>query len=272
MKSYALMSASALALTLAACGPQTPAVRAALDCPATQGDLTRTGVAADGKSCTYTAAGGVEVSLQLVSAPGGDGQGALKAMETQLLAGRIAPAKAADGAAGSDAAKSTDAVASEIAADVHAAVAEAVHDATESGVDAVASGERNGIVIGEDDQGTAHVNLPGIHIVANEKDETASVKIGPLSVNAGGEGATVRVSRPVRLRGEQLRREKRGLRATFIYAGKDLPGGYKFVGYEAGGPKAGPLTVAVVKSKDGDAEGDELYPDVKKLVRLNGGV
>jgi hypothetical protein len=78
--------------------------------------------------------------------------------------------------------------------------------------------------------------------------------------------------RDVRLRGEALSRDRRGLRATFIYTGKDLPDGYRFVGYEAGGPKAGPITVAVVKSKiDGEDNGD-IYPDVKKLVRRNGGV
>ncbi|MFN9711764.1 MAG: hypothetical protein ACK547_02120, partial [Alphaproteobacteria bacterium] len=65
---------------------------------------------------------------------------------------------------------------------------------------------------------------------------------------------------------------KRGIRATYIYTGKDLPTGYRFVGYEACGPKSGPITVAIVKSKlDSDA-GEEMYPDVKKLVRKNGGV
>jgi hypothetical protein len=268
MNSHALMCASVMALGLAACGPQTPPVRAALDCPPKQGDLTRTNVAADGKSCAYKAAGDVEISLQLVAAPGGDAQGALKTIEAQLLAGRLAPSKSVDAAKSSDSATTAD----DVEAEVRAAVAEAVHDAAGSGTDAVAIAKRNGIVIGEDDNGTAHINLPGIHIVANEKDETANIKVGPITVNAGGEGATVRMSRTVRLRGEQLRREKRGLRATFIYAGKDLPNGYKFVGYEAAGPKSGPLAVAVVKSKGEGPDGEELYPDVKKLVRLNGGV
>jgi len=46
--------------------------------------------------------------------------------------------------------------------------------------------------------------------------------------------------------------------------------GYRFVGYEAGGPKAGPLTVAVVRSRKADA--DRISGDVVRLVRLNGGV
>ena len=120
--------------------------------------------------------------------------------------------------------------------------------------------------------GTATVNLPGIHIVANERDETANIRVGPITVNAGDSGATIRIRRDVRLRGQALNPEKRGLRATFIYTGEDLPEGYRFVGYEAGGPKTGPITVAVVKSKlEGDA-GSEIYPDVKRLVRRNGGV
>ena len=123
-----------------------------------------------------------------------------------------------------------------------------------------------------EDGGTTRVNLPGIHVVANENDETATVKVGPLTIDAGDDGATVRMRRDVRLRGEALNPEKRGLRAMFIYTGDDLPEGYRFVGYEAGGPKRGPITVAVVKSKSEGPDGSDLYPDLKKLVRRNGGV
>ena len=66
--------------------------------------------------------------------------------------------------------------------------------------------------------------------------------------------------RDVRLRGEALSRDRRGLRATFIYTGDDLPNGYRFVGYEAGGPKVGPITVAVVKSKSEGHDGSDIYP------------
>ena len=82
----------------------------------------------------------------------------------------------------------------------------------------------------------------------------------------------MRVRRDVRLRGEALNPNRRGVRATFIYTGVDLPAGYRFVGYEAGGPKRGPITVAIVKSKSEGPDGGDLYPDVKKLVRKNGGV
>ena len=92
------------------------------------------------------------------------------------------------------------------------------------------------------------VDLPGIHITANENDESAKVRVGPISIDANDSSATIRSRREVRLRGEAFSREKRGIRATFIYTGKDLPAGYRFVGYEAGGPKTGPIAVAIVKS------------------------
>ena len=76
----------------------------------------------------------------------------------------------------------------------------------------------------------------------------------------------------MRLRGEQLSREKRGIRATFISSRKNAADGYRFVGYEAAGPKVGPLTVAVVKSKSEIDQDDRLYKAVRRLVRANGGV
>ena len=74
------------------------------------------------------------------------------------------------------------------------------------------------------------------------------------------------------LNGEALSREKRGLRATCIYTGKDLPAGYRYVGYEAGGPKCGPLTIAKIRSKIDTESGDRINHDVRELVRRNGGV
>ncbi|MFI4951480.1 MAG: hypothetical protein ACHP7A_10650, partial [Caulobacterales bacterium] len=82
---------------------------------------------------------------------------------------------------------------------------------------------------------------------------------------------TVKIMRDVRLQGEAFSREKRGLRATFMVKKDNLPGGYRFLGYEASGPKTGPLTVAVVKSHDDVDNGTRLYHDIERLVRRNGG-
>ena len=260
MKPLYLLAASGLALTAAACGPKTPPVRASLECPATQGDLTRTGIAADGKACTYVTSGGAEVSLQLVAAPGG-ADAALAAIETNLLANRAAPK--ADAKTGN----SSDTVDRQ----VDKAVAEATQDTKGVSVDIKLDDKHSKGVVTDND-GTTRVNLPGIHIVANDHDDTANVRVGPITVDANDGAATIRMRRDVRLRGEALNPQKRGLRAMFIYTGEDLPEGYRFVGYEAGGPKVGPITVAIVKSKTDDDDGGDIYPDVKKLVRKNGGV
>jgi hypothetical protein len=265
MKPLYLVAASALALTAAACGPKVPAVRAALECPPSQGDLTRTSVSPDGKACTYTNGGGAEVTLQLVNVTGGP-DATLAAIETTLLANRVARAadeagdKAQPSKAGPEAAKDAAKAAKEAEDDTHGVTVQV-------GID---NNGKHGVVTEEG--GTTRVNLPGIHVVANDTDDTAKVKVGPLTIDAGDDGATVRMRRDVRLRGEALNPEKRGLRAMFIYTGDDLPEGYRFVGYEAGGPKRGPITVAVVKSKSEGPDGSDLYPDVKKLVRKNGGV
>lgn len=277
MKPIFLLAASALALTAGACAPKTPAVRAALECPATQGELTRTSASPDGKACTYVTSGGAEVTLQLVSLQGGV-ENTLSTIETHLLADRSKPAAEAADAAEKDGGKKDVTVKAtvdpnldaKIDRDVDQAVNEALADAKSAGVTVEVSKDGKHVV--SDGSGETRVNLPGIHIVANDNDDTAKVKIGPLTVDAGGDGAIVRMRRDVRMRGEALSPEKRGLRATFIYTGEDLPDGYRFVGYEAGGPKTGPLTVAVVKSKSEGPDGGELYPDVKKLVRRNGGV
>lgn len=264
MKPLYLAAASALALTAAACGPKVPVARAALDCPPTQGDLTRTSASPDGKACTYVNDGGAEVTLQLVNVTGSP-DATLAAIETSLLADRTVPAPEGE-------AKGEKTDAGPKAGD---AAAKAAREAAEDtkGVTVQVKVDTHGDTgIVTEEGGTTRVNLPGIRVVANDANDTANVKVGPITIDAGDDGATVRMRRDVRLRGEALNRDKRGLRAMFIYTGDDLPQGYRFVGYEAGGPKAGPITVAVVKSKSEGPDGGDLYPDVKRLVRKNGGV
>jgi hypothetical protein len=291
MKLLALAAASTLALTAGACAQTKPAVRLALDCPATQGELTRTAVSADHKSCTYVTDDGGEVSLQLISVTGTAGE-TLKGIETSLVGDAVskqqdallksADAQVAD--ARRDAAEAakdaTEAAreAADSATEAAQVAAEAAQDAAEAGQDAEKAAvdvrASKSVHVRVEDEGgdneTAHVHLPGIHIDA--KNDDAQVKIGGLTINAQDDEATVRISRDVRLKGEAFSREKRGLRATFIYTGKNLPGGYRLVGYEAAGPKVGPLAVAVVKAKEDRDDSGDIYSDVKKLVRRNAGV
>jgi hypothetical protein len=283
-----ITAATALALTgVAACAPGGRATaRTSLDCPATQGELTRTAVAADHKTCTYLTSNGAEVSLQLIPVAG-NAEATLATLEASLAAptpeslAEAAKAEAEEAKATTEpkavsgAAKAADETAKDanaVAKDAEQAAAEAAADARADQVDVdipgvhVQAHGRNA----DGSPETARVNLPGIHITADEDD--AQVRIGGMSINANGGEATVKVMRDTRLKGEAFSREKRGLRATYIYSGRNLPNGYRFVGYEAAGPKVGPLAVAIVRSKSASRHGEDAYPDVKKLVRRNGGV
>jgi hypothetical protein len=270
MKALYLLAASAFALTAAACGPKVPAARAALECPTKQGELTRSSVSPDGKACTYTSAGGAEVTLQLVSVQGGV-DSALSNIETNLMAARVKAAEA------QKAAETAEAKPAEAAKDGKVAASAADQAAREAAadtkdIDVKVEVGKNGTVVTEGDGGVTRVDLPGIHIEADDEKDSARVQLGPIKIDAGDDTAQIRIRRDVRLRGEALNPEKRGVRATFIYTGKDLPEGYRYVGYEAGGPKRGPIAVAVVKSKSEHHDVDEVASDVRKLVRKNGGV
>lgn len=275
MKTLYLIAASGLTLTMAACSPNSPPVRAALDCPTTQGDLSRTGAASDGKSCAYATTSGAVVTLRLISTTGGADQ-ALAAIETTLLANRT-PVKTADAAQSADAraaAQPDETTDPKVKDKRESAVQKAIDDADQNTRSAGVTVRIDKTLkhVTETGDGKTRVDLSGLHIVVDEASDSAHVRVGPITINADEGGATIRMRRDVRLRGEALNPQKRGLRATFIYTGGDLPDGYRFVGYEAGGPKAGPIAVAVVRSKLESDDSSEIYPNVKKLVRKNGGV
>lgn len=262
MKTTLLIAASAL--TLAGCqGASPPAAK--LDCPTTEGDLTRVSITNDGKACAYRSADGAEVSLELIPVVG-DAQSTLAKIEAALRSTPGAPSADTAERQADTSAKIADVAAT--TANLNAIAAEATRVQAEAAADAgLDVGSRQDSDRKADD---ASVNLPGIHVSGD--DETAKVRIGPLSVDADGDDTTVNIYREVRMRGEALSREKRGLRATFIYTGQDLPAGYGYIGYEAGGPKTGPLTVARIRSKAGTKSGDNINQDVRELVRRNGGV
>lgn len=238
MRTILVLTVSSLAL--AGCGKASYSV-AKLNCPAKEGELTRVSVSADGKSCAYRASDGAEVSLELTPVVGGP-EATLARIKTDLRGG------GAEGATTATAVKATSAE----AARVHA---EAAADAK--------------VTVAEGDEEHSEIYLPGVRI--SETAEGGQVSVGPLKVSSDDSGTTVDLFRNTRMRGEALSREKRGVRATFIYTGQDLPTGYRYVGFEAGGPKAGPLTVAKVRAK-ADTQSGEMYDDVQELVRRNGGV
>jgi hypothetical protein len=261
MRSTMLIAASAFALT--GCGGAAIHATAKLDCPTTEGDLTRVSAAADGKSCVYKSSEGAEVTLQLVSVAG-DPQTTLATVERELLAEAPKAPPTAGAAAQPESSSSAAADAARVEAEARADAGGLAHG--DEGEMSLASEDAG------DESDTTRVDLPGIHVVANDSDDSAQVRVGPLHVDANGDDTTIRIFREVRMRGQALSREKRGVRAMFIYTGKDLPAGYRYVGYQAGGPKTGPLTVAKVRTKTGAEAGDDIKHDVEELVRRNGGV
>jgi len=272
------VSLAALAVcTLAACSPKVDAKRDAarlpgqhaplraiskLDCPERQGELTRVSAAADGQSCVYSGQN-AEVTLSLVSLNGGDAEAALAPIEADL---------------------------------------KALMPALKSPPTPATPGDKPR---GE----SAKISLPGIKIDAH--DNGADIKIGGLTINANDDGAEVKVAKNVTIRdgdttrhvtertsggnsnvsvkasndaegdteihatddGAQIRQRKGGdgVRATLILASDKAASGYRVVGYEARGPKGGPLAVAVVKAKGRDGSDHDIFQDMKTLVRHNVG-
>lgn len=276
MRHLTLLAAAASLVALGACSPKvevargdrgTPGERetlravSKLDCPAKRGQLTRVSAAADGQSCVYEGRN-AEVTLRLVALNGGDAEAALAPIEADLKA--LMPAMRTPSPPPPP---------------------------------------------GHADGDTAHVRLPGVRIDANDKG--ADIRIGGLSINASDDTAEVRVAKNLTVRdgdterrvtertsggnstvsvnsssddegdvnihanddGAQIRQRKRGdgVRATLILASDKAASGYRVVGYEARGPKGGPLAVATVKAKGRDGADHDVFDDMKALVRHNVG-
>lgn len=207
---------------------------AKLDCPDKQGALTLASKAADGKSCAY-AAEGAEVTLRLVALTNGDAKAALDPIEAELKGIIPPPAEKpkTDAIASNDAdtAKSTDQV---------------------------------------------EINFPGVHIKAD--DGGAKVRVGNVRVDADDDGANVKVGDETTVNandgGAEVRTAKssdQAIRATYILASDKGANEHRLVGYEARGPKAGPIVVAVVKAKGDDHARRDLFDDMKDLVERNVG-
>jgi hypothetical protein len=268
MKALYLIAASAAALTVAACYPN-PTRLTRLDCPESQGALTRIGAAADGRSCAYVSENGAEVSLRLVEVEGGL-DATLVRLEQELrsyMPLQSAAAPASDDAAAARLPTET----SDPDATVEAGSSAAAAQKASAEARADAGGALNVEVDGEQGSEVVRVNIPGIHIEADEANDEANVRIGRMTIQAGDEGATIRTRKDVRLRGEALSREKRGVRARLVIAGDQVEPAWSYLEYEVGGRKSGPLAVAMVRAKEGEGMGHD-HDDVERLVRRNGGV
>jgi len=233
----ALAAAAASAATLAHAGvrPDGPAlhVPAKLDCPADQGDLTRTAQSPDGQWCDYVGRRGETVRLRLTPVRGQTPSEALAPVREQLHA--LVPVYREPIAAryGDDRGDRADVDVPFV--HVHA----------------------NG------DQ--ADVRLFGVfHIRAKDDDADVDMSRGRkhTAVHAGLRGAEVIA--------DEVGRNNASL--VYVLAGNHRQAsGYQAVGYVAKGPVSGPLVVAEFRSpvkthRDGNGGG---HDDMDRLIERN---
>ncbi|WP_427788770.1 methyltransferase type 11 [Brevundimonas diminuta] len=249
----------------------------ALQCPQTQGVLTRKGSARADGSCVYSGPRGSEVILQLVALDGRTSNEALKVFEQALtsdLPEAMAQVEAENARAHAEAAR-LDADAARVADDAARAEAEASRAADEAAGDTAHIRMPGLRVDAEGDK--ASVRLPGMRIDAD--GDRANIRIGGLTIRADDKTSRVNVSSgddTVKIDATdgaaRIRTSASGeaVRATFLMTGKqDSASGWRTVGYEARGPSGGPIVVATVRSKDRDP--DRLFDAAKALVTLNVG-
>lgn len=251
MNRLLLATAPLAALALAACQPASQKIGATpvrLDCPQAQGDLRRVSQAPDGKACEYRS-GETEVTLQLTPVVGGT-EATLARLESDLRKLKpMAPQPVSD-------------------TEVDTLTPPEPYDPS---IPEPPASPTPTLISADDER--VEIDLPGFHVKAD--DAGAKLNIAGVKIDANDNGAEIRRVAYSRLPGEQLSRERRGVDAFFILAGDPSgPEGYKLVGYKAGGRRDGPLTVAVVRSREpgDDVKGGEVFgPDINALMKRNGG-
>ena len=255
-----------------------------LQCPETIGVLTRKGSAqAGGRQCLYTGPRGADVSLTLVRLDDQPIETILDRYEQDLMASM--PHTAVSLAASREA--------SQAQAEADAARAQA--DAARAEGDAIrAEGERiraegqtltgeqrarvrmPGVAVDADGD-RANVRLPGLTVDAN--GDKASVRFGGFSIEADDASGSVDISSEDETISVQARDDAaeirtripgEAIRTTYILT-DDRPAdqGWRLVGFEARGPRGGPVVIAVVRAKDRNSDG--VLDSARDLVTLNVG-
>jgi hypothetical protein len=254
----------------------------ALQCPETLGALTRKGSAqADGSVCIYTGPRGAEVSLHLVKLED-EPVDALLARFEQDLAGGMPRTTAEIARADAEAARA-DAEAERADAEAQQAEAEIqAEDAAISDAPRRDSAHISGPGVRIDAEGErARVSLPGLRVDAD--GDKANVRIGGFTIRAKGDSAQVTssptteadqeaVSIQAHNNAAQIRTRAPGdaTRQTFLLTDRTpSAAGWRLVGYEARGPRGGPIVVATVRARERNSDG--IFEDAKELVTLNVG-
>lgn len=202
--------------------------RAALDCPAQEGELVRTAQAADGQSCAYERRGETIV-LRLLALDGRTAQEALAPTQAELRV--LAPFKAAPLTP-----LAKDEVGDRADIDLPFFHVHTVGDRAEVKVFGIK-------VHSEGDNAEVHVGGARKHTV----------------VHAGPDGAEI-VSEDLGKTNAEL--------VYVLAADKPAASGYRAVGYIAKGPAKGPLVVGEFRATDGDREGHEDREHSGDLGRL----
>ncbi|HEY8003454.1 MAG TPA: hypothetical protein VIE16_04460 [Phenylobacterium sp.] len=206
-------------------------VASALDCPASQGELTRIAQAPDGRSCDYRGHAGETVQLRLVPLAG---RSASEAM---------APTRAA----------------------LHALLP--VYNEPVAADDDGRPGDRADVDLPffhvHTDGDRADVRMFGVRI--HSQGDNADVNVGRghkhAVVHAGARGAEVSV--------EDVGRSNASL--VYVLASeRRTASGYRAVGYLAKGPARGPLVVGEFRSTERrDGRGEGGHNDIDRLIDRN---
>jgi hypothetical protein len=266
-------------------GPETGfmQVNARLECPETAGDLTRSAVAADGLSCSYSGPNDETVALQLTPLAGATPQAVLARLETQLktdtgltdLAPPTPPPPPPPPGAKAPGAKVAD------AKDWDAGASASSDDSDDNDHDDKDDDDKGPAPTNREGAKGDHtkIDLPGLHISTN--GDKADVSLPGLSIRANGDHAEVHAGwwgRSATIEGHDGgatirigRADRSGVDSMLIVSSdQPSPAGYRAIGYVAKGPPEGPLVVALFKAKSGRHSQHDLAGDgVKKLMQLN---
>lgn len=225
-----------------------------LQCPQTQGSLTRKGTAQHGGTvCVYAGPRGSEVTLHLQPLDGASPDAVLKAFEDRLSADMPQTIAAIEASSRAEPRAGTPGPDS--------ATVEA------PGMRVQAEGDK------------AQVNVPGLSI--NADGDRARIRIGGVTIDANDSTSSVKiegssgddnVNIQAAADGAMIRTRAAGdaTRATWLITDGQTQGlGWRLVGYEARGPAGGPLVIAVVRAKE--TRRDPLLEDARDLLTLNVG-
>jgi hypothetical protein len=208
---------------------------ARLTCPGEVGELTRTGEAADGRSCSYKGPQSEDVQLRLTSLDGQSAQQRLAALDGGLQA--EVPSAATDPKHGQGVYVSDDKDKDEAHIDLPGFHLNASH-------------------------GKADIRMPGVNIDADDDNANVTTGLGGAggaSVRAHGGGAEIRAGGV----------GANGADVTYLLA-SDRPGpnGYRAAGYIAKGPAGGPLVVGEFRTREREHNGMGEH-GLSRLVDLN---